>query len=116
MKACELKLGNASEFGFDDSKLTDADRGALNSLATCFTSGPLKDENMSIIGRADPRGTAQYNLALGQRRSSTVAAYLSHQGIDSHRIGATSRGSADATGTDEASWANDRRVDISIAR
>lgn len=116
LTACQLKLGNAAEFGFDDSALNDADRNALDAVATCFTSGPLQGSRMRIIGRADPRGSDQYNMDLGQRRATSVSEYLTVRGIGNGRIEQTSRGALEATGIDEGGWANDRRVDITIAR
>jgi len=115
LHACELKVGNSPQFAFDDSRLNGEDRDALDAVAKCFTSGPLAGKSMSLVGRADPRGSREYNLALGQRRASTVATYLMLHGIESDRIGKSSRGALDAEGTDEAGWANDRRVDITIA-
>ncbi|HEY5240434.1 MAG TPA: OmpA family protein [Polyangiaceae bacterium] len=116
LSTCQLKLGNASEFGFDDAQLTDADRNALDAISNCFTSGPLQGQNMRIVGRTDPRGDAQYNMELGQRRAQAVAGYLTLRGVEGNRIEEVSRGALDATGIDEAGWANDRRVDITIAR
>jgi peptidoglycan-associated lipoprotein len=115
LHACELKVGNSPQFAFDDSKLNDEDRDALDAVAKCFATGPLAGKSMSLVGRADPRGSREYNLALGQRRASSVATYLTLHGIESNRIGKSSRGALDAEGTDEAGWANDRRVDITIA-
>ena len=116
MHACELKLGDSSQFSFDDSKLTSADRDALDSVARCFTTGPMKGENMDVVGRADPRGAKEYNLALGQRRATSVTGYLTLHGIQAGRVEKSSRGALDAEGTDEAGWANDRRVDITLAK
>ncbi len=116
LSTCQLKLGNASEFGFDDAQLTDADRNALDAVSNCFTSGPLQGQNMRIVGRTDPRGDAQYNMELGQRRAQAVGGYLTLRGVEGNRIEEVSRGALDATGIDEAGWANDRRVDITIAR
>ena len=116
LSACQMKLGNASEFGFDDSTLTSADKAALDDVAACFTNGPLQGNGMRIVGRADPRGAAQYNMELGERRAASAGDYLTQKGVDRSRIEQTSRGALDATGTDEVGWANDRRVDITIAR
>ncbi|HEY8432102.1 MAG TPA: OmpA family protein, partial [Sandaracinaceae bacterium] len=60
----------------------------------------------------DPRGTEEYNLALGERRARAVQSYLQNLGIDASRIHASSMGEEMASGTDEASWARDRRVDF----
>jgi peptidoglycan-associated lipoprotein len=112
LSACKLKLGNASQFGFDDSQLTTDDRTALGAIADCFDTGPLQGQRMRIVGHADPRGTAQYNMDLGQRRAQAARDYVESKGVDPGRIVASSRGALDATGTDEAGWEGDRRVDI----
>jgi outer membrane protein OmpA-like peptidoglycan-associated protein len=114
--ACNMILSAPPGFGFDDTELTDADRTVLNAVATCFTAGPLKGNRMSLVGHADPRGTPDYNMDLAARRADSVAAYLNGQGVARTLMSETSRGSLDATGTDEAGWARDRRVDIFIDR
>jgi outer membrane protein OmpA-like peptidoglycan-associated protein len=115
LAACKLKLGNASEFGFDDSQLTSDDRSALGAISQCFDTGPLQGQRMRIVGHTDPRGTAQYNMDLGQRRAQAARDYVESAGVDTSRIETGSRGSIDAIGTDEAGWESDRRVDITVA-
>ncbi|MEZ4446302.1 MAG: OmpA family protein [Polyangiaceae bacterium] len=99
-------------FAFDSSALSTEAKDALDALATCFTSGPAKALNMRIVGHADPRGELEYNMALGQRRASSVAGELESRGVSDNRIESSSRGELDAKGTDEASWAKDRNVEI----
>lgn len=97
-------------FDFDSAAVhTDP---ALNALATCFTTGPLKAYGLKLVGHADPRGDNDYNLALGQRRAGGVEIFLSQHGMEKERIGTSSRGELDAVGMDDAGWAIDRRVDI----
>jgi peptidoglycan-associated lipoprotein len=96
-------------FAFDNSVLDDATRNGLQETARC-----LEREHTTryvLVGRADPRGTTEYNLALGQRRADAVQRYLVALGIDASRLGVSSLGSEGATGSNESSWANDRRVD-----
>jgi peptidoglycan-associated lipoprotein len=88
---------------------------ALQVLATCFTSGPMKDKSLKIVGHADPRGTSDYNFGLGQRRAGNVAAFLMDKGLPEARIVTTSMGELEATGTDETSWSRDRKVEILLA-
>jgi peptidoglycan-associated lipoprotein len=107
--------GAAPKFDFDSSVLTATDRSELDQLATCMTTGPLKGKNVELIGRADPRGEAEYNMNLGATRASAVKVYLDKLGIAAARLDTTSRGSLDATGHDEATWAVDRRVDLDLA-
>lgn len=116
--ACGIKSEPDADpkFDYDKDELSPADRKVLDQVAVCLTTGPLKGKNVTLIGRADPRGTEEYNLGLGSRRSNTVGAYLTRSGVAPAQLGATTRGAIDATGTDEAGWAKDRRVDIQMAK
>jgi hypothetical protein len=49
-----------------------------------------------------------------ERRASSVSQYLTQLGVDSARITETPRGKLDATGTDDATWGRDRRVDVDL--
>lgn len=113
MKAC----GDIPEahFAFDSAKIEANAAVALDKLAHCFVSGPLQGHNMKLIGHADPRGETEYNFALGQRRAGSVEDYLAARGLAKARIATSSRGAQDATGTDEAGWARDRKVDVFLA-
>jgi peptidoglycan-associated lipoprotein len=116
-RACDLHFANvpqAPKFDFDRSELRPDDDDVLAQVATCLTQGPLRGRSIRLVGRADPRGEVEYNLALGSSRAASVATYLSHLGVDSNRIQQTSRGKLDASGTDEASWQRDRRVDLDL--
>ena len=114
MRACNIPDGDAY-FAFDSSKITGFDYKPLDAVATCFTHGPLAGRRMRLIGHADPRGAADYNMTLGQSRADSVATYLTERGVSSANASTTSRGAMDATGHDETSWAHDRRVDVMLA-
>jgi len=101
-------------FDTDQDELTPDDRKILDQIATCLTTGPLKGKSVSLIGRADPRGTEEYNLGLGSRRAASVHQYLARLGVGAPQLAVTTRGALDATGSDEASWQADRRVDIQL--
>ena len=64
-----------------------------------------------IEGHADERGTREYNLALGDRRASSVKDYLMSQGISSNRISTISYGKERPvqSGSNDTSWAQNRR-------
>jgi peptidoglycan-associated lipoprotein len=104
-----------TNFDFDSAKLSKSAKAVLDTIAVCFLTGPGKEENLDMVGHADPRGTEEYNFALGQKRAGSVANYLDRKGLGDERIATSSRGELDATGTDEASWAADRSVDILLA-
>lgn len=105
-----------SYFAFDSARLNTDDTRVLDQLAACFESGPLKGRKMNLVGRADPRGTPEYNMTLGQHRADAVVKHLHSKGVSKSMMESTSRGAMDAVGTDEPSWARDRRVDISLGQ
>jgi peptidoglycan-associated lipoprotein len=102
---------------FDTNRhdLVQAFKEALTGLASCLKDGSLKGRSIVLTGHADPRGTDEYNYELGMRRANTVKSALVGLGVEGSRIDARSRGEADAKGVDEATWAEDRRVDVSLA-
>jgi peptidoglycan-associated lipoprotein len=116
-KQCSLRFRDvmqAPKFDYDQFQLLPEDRDVLEQVATCITSGPLRGRKVALVGRADPRGTAEYNLALGDRRARTVVDYLQHLGVANTQIATSTRGALDARGTDEGSWRVDRRVDLEL--
>lgn len=117
VKLCGITVSTtaAPTFDYDKAELSPEDRAVLDQLATCLTTGALKGKSVALIGRADPRGTDEYNLGLGSQRAGSVSSYLTRLGVQSAQLGVTTRGSLDATGTDEAGWQKDRRVDITLA-
>ena len=117
MKQCNIVINNVQEapkFNFDSAELSNAEKDILNQVATCLTTGPLKGRKVQLVGRADPRGEQEYNMELGENRAHTVKTYMTGLGVGGDRLSLTSRGKLDATGTDEAGWAKDRRVDINL--
>jgi len=114
-KACGLS-GNDAYFAFDSASVRPEDKKALRALADCFMSGPLKGRQMSLTGHADPRGSEDYNLALGGRRADNVKAIIVTENMIESKVSTTSRGAMDATGTNEASWAKDRSVDVNLGK
>ncbi len=117
-KKCNLRFGDveqAPKFGFDTTDLAPQDREVLGDIAKCLTTGPLAGRKVKLVGHADPRGTTDYNMALGARRANGVAGYLKSLGVAQDKLAETSRGELDASGSDETTWQRDRRVDISLA-
>lgn len=95
-------------FGFNMSTLNKEATDALSKNASCLKK---TDRGIDLVGRADPRGTTEYNMALSDRRAQSARDYLRRAGIESSRLKPVPRGNLDAVGSDEASWAKDRRVD-----
>lgn len=103
-------------FGFNAAAVRKQDTGPLDKVATCFVTGPLKGRSVRLIGHADPRGSTEYNMLLGHKRADAIAGYLTGKGMTKEKAETTSRGAMDAKGTDETSYAKDRRVDIMLGQ
>ncbi len=117
-KQCSLAIDHkddAPKFDYNEFQLLPDDRAVLERVATCITTGPLKGRALRLIGRADPRGTEEYNLGLGTRRATMVGDYLTRLGVRKPLLAETTRGAIDAIGTDESGWRVDRRVDVELA-
>jgi peptidoglycan-associated lipoprotein len=117
VKQCQLHFDNsdqAPKFDFDTFSLTMQDRNVLEQIAQCVTSGPLKGHRLQLVGRADPRGTEEYNMGLGDHRANSVRDYLQHLGVAAGAMEAKTRGALDARGNDETTWRVDRRVDVDL--
>jgi peptidoglycan-associated lipoprotein len=73
-----------------------------------------KDRKVVIQGNTDERGGREYNLALGQKRAEAVRKSMALLGVSDSQMEAVSFGKEKpkATGSDEASWAENRRADI----
>ena len=99
-------------FAYDSANVRPQDRAVLKKLADCFTTGPAKGREMRLVGHADPRGSDEYNMVLGSHRAENVKRIIVQEGLPSSQAVTTSRGEMDAVGTDEASYAKDRRVDV----
>jgi peptidoglycan-associated lipoprotein len=103
----------ASDRVFFDTDKSDIDaesQATLRSQAAYLRQYP--NVRVTIEGHADERGTREYNLALGERRANAAKNYLASLGIDAGRISTISYGKErpEALGSDEASWAKNRRA------
>jgi peptidoglycan-associated lipoprotein len=99
-------------YEFDKADLSAEDRRLLEQHARYLRSNP--STKVRIEGNADERGSAEYNLALGQRRAEGVARALRAGGVTEDRLEAVSYGKEKprAEGHDEKSWAENRRSDV----
>jgi peptidoglycan-associated lipoprotein len=114
LAACGIQAPKAF-FAFDSANVQGNDSQPLEQVAKCFSVGPLKGRGLKLIGHADPRGETEYNFVLGSTRADAVGGFLRSKGVDKAKISTTSRGELDASGSDEPSWARDRRVDLLLA-
>ena len=105
--ACELQ---AVYFGFDADQLDGAARASAQANVNCMKERGVTA--LQLTGHCDPRGTEEYNLALGDRRARALGDYLKSLGLDAANVSSTSMGEEMASGTEESSWSRDRRVDV----
>ena len=105
----------SARFAFDSVAIEGDAATALDALARCFVTGPLKGKGMRLVGHADPRGETEYNLALGHKRAGSVGEYLAKKGMEQGRIATTSKGEFEASGMDDEGWARDRKVEVFLA-
>ena len=103
-------------FGTDEHALDDQSKATLAAQAKWMLANP--NVRASIEGHADERGTREYNMALGERRASAARDYLLSQGVPAARLLVTSWGKERpvATGSDEPSWAQNRRAVTVVVR
>lgn len=113
-KACGIGEPQAY-FAYKSAQLRHTDRTVMKQLSQCLTQGPLKNRTTRVVGHTDPRGSQQYNEVLGKSRANSVKGVLVALGVPATRVATESRGKLDATGTNEATWAHDRRVEVLLA-
>jgi len=99
-------------FDFDSYAVRDDYQPLLQQHAQYLKSHP--ERHVLIQGNTDERGTSEYNLALGQKRAEAVRRAMSLLGVADTQMEAVSLGKEkpQATGHDEASWAQNRRADL----
>jgi peptidoglycan-associated lipoprotein len=98
---------DSSELSADGQRALDANAGVLKQYPTWA---------VTIEGHCDERGTAEYNLALGERRAVTARAYLISLGVSADRLRTVSYGKEFPfdPGHDEAAFAKNRRAHFVI--
>ncbi len=101
-------------FDFDKSNIRASERSKLQDAANYLKDHA--DQRILLEGHCDWRGTAEYNLGLGDRRANAAKTYLATL-TSPDRLETLSKGSLDASkNADEATMQKDRRVDIVILK
>jgi peptidoglycan-associated lipoprotein len=110
----ESKLFKDIYFDFDKYDVRREDEGILRENAAWLKKNPKM--KIQIEGYCDERGTAEYNLALGERRANMTKKYLLSLGISSDRISTISYGEERPLdpGHNEEAWAKNRRAHIVV--
>ena len=104
-----VNVGDRVYFNYDSSDLDDEDRAILNSQSKFLNQN--QSLKVTIQGHCDERGTREYNLALGEKRASSVKDYLISLGINSERISVVSYGKErpQVLGSNKTAWSMNRR-------
>lgn len=98
-------------FALDRAAVAAPERPKLEAALKWLGANPEK--SLVLVGHCDWRGTAEYNLGLGDRRANSVKRYLESLGADPKRLETLSKGSTEAKQTGgESEWQKDRRVDF----
>jgi peptidoglycan-associated lipoprotein len=100
-------------FDFDEYVLSSGALNTSRSLAECLNA---VGGAITLEGHCDERGTDEYNLALGQRRASTVKKAIGDLGVEANRIRTVSFGEERpaCSGHDEPCWRQNRRVQAAV--
>jgi peptidoglycan-associated lipoprotein len=105
-------LSQVVYFDYDKDQIRDDARVILDGKAAILVANPAV--TVVITGHTDEQGTAEYNLALGQRRAAQVKRYLASKGVQEGRLSAQSLGDSQPVvqGTDELSYQQNRRAEF----
>lgn len=102
-------------FDFDQSAIKEGEREKLKAAKEYLDKNP--QQRLLVEGHCDWRGTAEYNLGLGDRRANAAKKYLLSLGIVADRLEANSKGSLEAkANADDATMAKDRRAELVIIK
>ncbi|MBL0172640.1 MAG: OmpA family protein [Gemmatimonadaceae bacterium] len=101
-------------FEYDADDLRDDAKASLDDKIKILNANPQL--RIRIAGHCDDRGSDEYNIALGRRRSESAKRYLTDRGIDASRIETTTFGRERPAvqGTGEEAWAKNRRDEFEI--
>ena len=104
-----VNVGDRVFFGYDRYDVSPEGQRVLEMQAEWLKRYP--NNNVTIKGHADERGTREYNLALGDRRANSIKNSLAALGVPSTRINTISYGKEQPAvmGAGEDAWAQNRR-------
>ena len=105
-----VNVGDRIFFETDSSALTDTARQTLDKQAQWL--GQYNRYSFTVEGHADERGTREYNIALGARRSQATRDYLAARGVNPARMRTISYGKERpvAVCNDISCWSQNRRA------
>ena len=110
----EKQVFETIRFDFDKSEIRPDARIVLEKIAVYLKKN--RKVKVSFEGHCDERGTAEYNMALGERRSLSARRYMVSLGIAPERLGTVSYGAEKPfdSAHNETAWAKNRRCEFKI--
>jgi outer membrane protein OmpA-like peptidoglycan-associated protein len=100
-------------FDYKSAKITPRAAAALTPLGRALSDARLAGDSFLIAGHTDAKGSAEYNLALSQKRAEAVRQYLiTNFGIDGNKLVATGMGFKHLKNAKDELAAENRRVQI----
>lgn len=102
-------------FDYDSAELQQDAYPVLQAHAAYLRSNP--SARLIVGGHTDERGTREYNMALGERRAKTVAAFLASNGAKANQLEVVSFGEEKPLNTEdsESAWAENRRAELNYS-
>ncbi|MGJ0485871.1 MAG: peptidoglycan-associated lipoprotein Pal [Methylomicrobium sp.] len=99
-------------FMLDSSQIQPDFESVISAHARYLAGHP--NQRLALEGHADERGSREYNIALGENRSKSVANLMRAQGVSDSQIDLVSYGEEKpaAFGSDESAWELNRRVEL----
>ena len=112
-RAAEAALKDI-HFDYDMSDVKPEDKATLQGIADFMRAYP--QVKVQVEGHCDERGTIEYNIALGDRRSTSAVSYLAGLGADRGRFSTVSYGKERplCTEANEACWSRNRRAHFAM--
>ncbi|MDJ0794950.1 MAG: peptidoglycan-associated lipoprotein Pal [Woeseiaceae bacterium] len=106
------EVENVIYFEFDSSEVRAQDQDIVAGHAAMLNSNP--NLRVRLEGHADERGSREYNIGLGERRSQAVRQMLMIQGVSASQIATVSFGEERpvAFGSSESDYSQNRRVEF----
>jgi peptidoglycan-associated lipoprotein len=111
-----VNVGDRVFFDFDSFELTVDAQSTLDAQTAWLKQ--YSEVDITIEGHADERGTREYNLALGAKRSNAVFSYLADSGIKTTRMNTVSFGKErpEVIGSTDSAWSQNRRAVTAITK
>jgi len=117
--SCQVELnqmlsGEVVLFDFDRFNVKPEAEALLKNVAGVL--GTCPEAAIDIVGRTDPKGSAEYNQRLSQKRADAVATYLQTAGVDTVRMKPVGYGETVPVTQDEQGMAQARRVEFVVTK